>query len=169
MQETSTGSGASRRPADVLLAGGTLADAAGMGPRQLEAIYSLAFQEMEQRHYADAEKTLRALCLASHNSTRYWMALGACRQKMGSYEDAVYAYSMVAELGHPDPMAPLRAAECYLMLGLYEEAVSGIEAALALAPYADDPLALVQHLEVLVQALEKASGGDNPKSDPASR
>ena len=167
--QTSIGSEVSRRPADVLLAGGTLADAAGMGPRQLEAIYSLAYQEMEQRHYAEAEKTLRALCLVSHSSARYWMALGTCRQKMGSYEDAVYAYSMVAELGHLDPMAPLRAGECYLMLGLYEEAVSGIEAALSLAPYADDPLALVQHLEVLVEALEKAGGDNTRGNEPASR
>jgi type III secretion system low calcium response chaperone LcrH/SycD len=165
---TRSATGPTDRPADVLLAGGTLADAAGMGPRQLEAIYGLAYQEMEQRHYAEAERTLRALCVASHNSERYWMALGTCRQKMGAYEDAVYAYSMVAELGHPDPMAPLRAAECYLMLGLYDEAVSGIESALALAPYAEDPLTVVQHLEVLVQALEKASG-NTPKDEPASR
>ena len=54
--------------------------------------------------------------------------------------------------------APLRAAECYLMLGLYEEAVSGIESALTLAVYADDPSAVIQHLEVLVEALDKASG-----------
>jgi len=166
--ETRTASEAGDRPADVLLAGGTLADAAGMGPQQLEAIYNLAYQEMEQRHYAEAERTLRALCLVSHNSERYWMALGACRQKMGAYEEAVYAYSMVAELGHPDPMAPLRAAECYLMLGLYDEAVSGIEAALTLAPYADDPLAVIQHLEVLMQALEKASG-NTPEDKPATR
>jgi type III secretion system low calcium response chaperone LcrH/SycD len=160
MQQITADSATSARAAEVLLGGGTLADAAGMGERQLEAIYGLAYQEMEQRHYAEAERTLRALCLVGHKSGRYWMALGACRQRMGAYEEAIYAYSMVAELGHPEPMAPLRAAECYLMLGLYDEAVSGIEAALALAPHADEPLALAQHLEVLVQALEKATGAE---------
>jgi type III secretion system low calcium response chaperone LcrH/SycD len=168
MQESTTAAEPSARPSDVVLAGGTFADAAGMGPRALEAIYGLAYQEMEQQHFAEAERTLRALCLTSHTSPRYWMALGACRQKMGAYEDAIYAYSMVAELGHADPMAPLRAAECYLMLGLYEEALSGIESALTLAVYADDPSAVIQHLEVLVEALDKA-GGKPSSAKPESR
>ena len=168
MQQTSIEGRPSARPADVLLAGGTLADAAGMGSRELEAIYSLAYQEMEQQHFVDAEKTLRGLCLVSHNSPRYWLALGACRQKMGAYELAIHAYSMVADLGDPDPTAPLRAAECYLMLGLYEEALSGIKAAMAQVRHAEDPLALVQHLELLFHALEKASGNETPR-EQASR
>lgn len=167
MQETSIASGSSSRSADVLLAGGTLADAAGMNGQALEAIYSLAYQEMEQRHYIEAEKTLRGLCLISHSSPRYWMALGACRQKMGAYELAIHAYSTVADLGDLDPMVPLRAAECYLMLGLYEEALDGIEAAIGQVRHADDPLALVEHLEVLFQAVEKASGGDTQKDQPS--
>ncbi|HMR32422.1 MAG TPA: SycD/LcrH family type III secretion system chaperone [Geminicoccaceae bacterium] len=159
---------AAARPAEVLLTGGTLADAAGMGPSQLEAIYGLAFQEMDQRHYDEAEKTLRALCLVSHTSARYWLALGVCRQRMGAFEAAVHAYSMAAEQGDLDPMVPLRAAECYLMLGMYDEAVSGIEAALETTHTAEDPQALVRHIELLVEALEKASGA-TPRNDPAPR
>lgn len=167
MQQTTSDGGASSKPVEVLLAGGTLADAAGMGQRELEAIYSLAYQEMEQQHFAAAERTLRGLCIVSHSSPRYWMALGACRQKMGAYEPAIHAYSMVADLGDLDPAVPLRAAECYLMLGLYEEALSGIEAAMARVRHADDPLALVEHLEILFQALEKASGGNTQKEQAA--
>lgn len=158
---------ATARPAEVLLAGGTLADAAGMGPSQLEAIYGLAFQEMDQSHYQEAEKTLRALCLVSHTSSRYWLALGVCRQKMGAFEAAVHAYSMAAEQGDLDPMVPLRAAECYLMLGMYDEAVSAIDAALDMVSRADDPQAVVRHIELLVEALEKASGA-NPQNDSAA-
>ena len=165
---------ASARPAEVLLGGGTLADAAGMGPPQLEAIYGLAFQEMDQSHFVEAEKTLRALCLVSHTSARYWLALGVCRQKMGAFEAAVHAYSMAAEQGDLDPMLPLRAAECYLMLGMYDAAVSGIDAAMDMVSQAEDPQAVVRHIELLVEALEKASGAtprndQAPQNDPAPR
>ena len=54
------------------------------------------------------------------------------------------------------------------MLGLYEEALSGIEAAMAQVRHAEDPLALVQHLELLFHALEKASGNETPR-EQASR
>ncbi len=147
-------------PAAAILAGGTFAEVAGFDTEDLEALYGLAYNEYEQGQYADAERTFQVLCFHDHLSARFWLGLGAARQQLKDYAGAIMAYSMVAETGNTDPLAPLRAAECYIALGLFEEAVSGLEAALDWADNAGDRQAVIRHVEILYQALEQMLAAD---------
>jgi type III secretion system low calcium response chaperone LcrH/SycD len=141
--------------ADRILAGERFGQIAGLDDNDLEAIYSLAYREFESGDYAGAERTFRVLCFYDHLSERFWMGLGAARQRLADYAGAIQAYSTAAQVGAGNPMAPVRAAECYIALGLYSEAVSGLETALAWAGSADDVDGLLSHVGILYQALEQ--------------
>ena len=137
----------------ILDAGGAIKDVVGLTDGDLEAVYGLAYQLYEQGQHEYAEKAFGVLCFSDHRSPRYWMGLGATRQVRKNYEGAVLAYSMVAECGSTDPLAPLHAAECYLALGLYDEAISGLRAAVAWAEGGADGAAVVDRAEVVAEAL----------------
>lgn len=161
-----SGQGDAPRTAAVLAAGGALSDVLGLGPSDLEAIYGLAFNFYEQGKYEEAERAFEVLCFSDHRQPRHWMGLGAARQLRKDYQGAVLAYSMVAESGGTDPMAPLHAAECYLALGMPEEAISGLEAALAWAENAKDPAMVIARVEVMIEALDKLLGGGAAAASP---
>ncbi|HET6467216.1 MAG TPA: SycD/LcrH family type III secretion system chaperone [Geminicoccaceae bacterium] len=160
-------------PASALLDGATFKEVVGLDDHDMAAIYSLAYVQYEQSRFAEAEKTFRVLCFHDHKNPRYWLGLGAARQQLKDYEGAIAAYSMLAENGGTDPYAPLYAAECYLALGLFEEAISGLEVALDWAVHAEDPQAVIRHVEVLYTALEQlaeaaAKGAESDAPAPAS-
>lgn len=160
MAQTSTAAPPTEKsPAETILAGGTFADIAGLDENGLNAIYELAYNEFEQGDFAAAERTFRVLCFSDHRAERHWLGLGAARQRLKDYEGAIQAYSMAAETGSTNPLVPLRAAECYVSLGLLEEAVSGLETAIQWAGNADDPAAIGRHIDVLFEVVKKLAGG----------
>lgn len=140
---------------EAVFAGRRLAEAMGLHEGTLDTLYSLGHQQYERGEHEDAEKTFAVLCLADHRSSRAWLGLGATRQKRGDLGGAITAYSMLAEVGGRDPRAPLHAAECYIAMGMWDEAVAGLEAALAWADEADEPDQVARHVEVLVAAIEQ--------------
>jgi type III secretion system low calcium response chaperone LcrH/SycD len=151
---------AAQEPAASILAGGTFAAVAGLDADDLEAIYHLGYNQYEQEQYAEAERAFQVLCFHDHLSPRFWLSLGAARQQLKDYAGAIMAYSMIPETGSANPLAPLRAAECYIALGLFEEAVSGLEAALDWADNGGDRQGVIRHVEILFQALEQMLAAD---------
>jgi type III secretion system low calcium response chaperone LcrH/SycD len=141
-------------PVSVLLEGGRYKDVAGLTDGDIETLYYLAYTQYSQGQFADAEKTFRVLCFHDHLSDRFWLGLGAARQMLKDHEGAILAYSMIPEIGSFNPLAPLHAAECYLALGLYEQALAGLDCALECAGNAEEPEAVVKHIEVVFEALE---------------
>jgi type III secretion system low calcium response chaperone LcrH/SycD len=157
-------------PVSVLLEGGRYMDVAGLTEGDMETLYHLAYSQYRQGQYDDAEKTFRVLCFHDHLSERFWLGLGAARQMLKDYEGAILAYSMIPESGGFNPLAPLHAAECYLALGLYEEALAGLEGALEWAGNSAEPEAIVKHIEVVFEALEHlvAALPDEPAAEDAT-
>ena len=143
-----------------LIDGGTFAGAVGIGEDSLEALYSIAYNQYQQASYDEALTTFRLLCLSDHRQGRHWLGLGATQQKLADYGGAVLAYSMATEAaGSTNPEAPLRAAECYLALGLVDEALSGLAQASAWAGNAKDPERIEQQIERLAGAVRYALNG----------
>ena len=116
-----------------ILNGGAAIDALGLGKAEIEAFYAVAHRDLSVGDYDGAEKMFRLLCMLDHRESRFWMGLGATLQSKRELEAAILAYSAVAEVGDPTPYAPLHAAECYIGLHLFEEAISGLSAAATLA------------------------------------
>jgi type III secretion system low calcium response chaperone LcrH/SycD len=143
-----------------LVDGGTFAGAVGIGEASLEALYSVAYNQYQQARYDEALTTFRILCLSDHRQGRHWLGLGATQQRLADYDGAVLAYSMAAEAaGSTNPEAPLRAAECYLALGLVDEALSGLAQAAAWAGPAADPGRVERQVEMLAGAVRRALKG----------
>ena len=145
-----------RQTLRVLASGGALADVLGLGAVDLQAVHNIAYVHYSQGQYAEAERAFGVLSFCDHRQPSYWMGLGAARQLQKNHAGAVLAYSMVAESGGTDPMAPLHAAECYIALGLFTEAVSALDQALDWAGNAPDPVMVVARIEVVSEALEHA-------------
>jgi type III secretion system low calcium response chaperone LcrH/SycD len=140
-----------------LMSGAAYRELAGLTEDEMEAIYGVAWRAYEQGEYDDAERTFRVLCLYDHLADRYWLGLGACRQARHDFEGAIQAYSALAEIGSRTPLAPLRAAECYIALGMVEEAASALDAALERADEGD-AAAVLQRVRLLLTALRKLAG-----------
>lgn len=111
---------------DFVLNGRSIREIQGLTEEQMEAIYATAFTLYNGGRYEDAEKIFHCLCIFDHLGHRYWMGLGATRQMLKKYKDAVDAYSMAAVLDVHDPQASLHAAECHLALGNVEAAKSAL-------------------------------------------
>lgn len=55
--------------------------------------------------------------MLDHYDARYFLGLGACRQSLGLYEQALQSYSYGALMDINEPRFPFHAAECHLQLG----------------------------------------------------
>ena len=103
-------------------AGKTVAEMRGMGPDEVEAIYSMGYTYYQVGRLEDAEKVFRFVCLMNHLSSKYWLALGAVLQAQRRYEEAVKVYATLLLSNAREPRACYRIAECKLALGDRAEA-----------------------------------------------
>ena len=97
--------------------GGTLAMLRGLSEDTLEQLYALGFNQYQAGKWDDAQKIFQALCMLDHYDARYFLGLGACRQSLGLYEQALQSYSYGALMDINEPRFPFHAAECHLQLG----------------------------------------------------
>ena len=144
-----------------LLAGASYKDVAGLGDGELEVLYGIAYGEFEQGKFAEAERTFGVLSFFDHKDDRFWLGLGASRQRQKKLPEAVAAYSMAAGMGSSNPLLPLSAAECYLALGLRAEALDALEAAIEWADNAEQPDRIVTRVAALLESLEQDGATKN--------
>ncbi|WP_263079321.1 SycD/LcrH family type III secretion system chaperone [Endozoicomonas sp. Mp262] len=109
--------------------GGTVKTLKDIPPGAIEGGYATALNFYENGRLKDSEKIFQLLCLLDHYDPRFFMGLGACRQQMEQYEQAIESYSFVTVLDCNDPRPPFHSAECHMALGKLEEAKSGFYAA----------------------------------------
>lgn len=107
-------------------AGKTVAEMKGLGPDDVEAIYSVGYTYYQVGKLDDAENAFRFACLLDHLESKYWLALGAVLQTKRQYAEAVkvYATILMSNMGEPRPY--YRIAECKLALGDQTEALEAL-------------------------------------------
>jgi len=104
--------------------GGTLKTLKDIPPDTMESIYSIAYNKFNAGQLDEANKIFQFLCLIDHYDARFFIGLGACRQRLHDYEMAAESYSFVTLVDVNNPVAPFHAGECYLQLGELEKAES---------------------------------------------
>lgn len=114
---------------DHFMRGGSLGDLMGMTADDLELVYSFALNYYRGGRNDDAVLLFRFLCSTDPTTGRWWMGLGAARQKSGDYNGAVQAYGMATALDMLDPRPPLQAGYCLMMLGDAQKAEAALEQA----------------------------------------
>jgi len=103
----------------------TVAEAKGISPEELEAIYKIGFGLYTSGRYEDAQKIFEFVCLVQHTNPKFWIALGGARQARGNYREAILAYATASihdvHLAKPHYYA----AECFLAMGDLDSCESG--------------------------------------------
>jgi len=138
-----------------LAQGATLSDIPNLSEETMEAIYSIAYTLYNQGKYEDAEKVFRSLSFYDHMNKRYFMGLGACRQMLKRYDEAIETYSYATMLDIDDPRPPLFAGDCHLALGNLEAAKSGYTAAQEWAGKKEENSQIRERAKNMLELLEK--------------
>jgi type III secretion system low calcium response chaperone LcrH/SycD len=109
--------------------GGTFKELKGFTDGEMEAIYAVGYNLLQNGKSDEAEKVFRFLCFFDHLEKKYWLGLGLCRKAQKNFAGAVDAFGLAGILDVKDPRAPMHAAECHIALGNKEAALSGLYAA----------------------------------------
>ncbi len=124
----------------------TLKELKGLTDKEMEAVYTAAFNYYSHDKFKEAHELFTALCQFDHQQFKYWMGLGASRQMLKQHEGAVEAYGMAALIDNANPKVPFHAADCLLALKDYERAKQALEAAIFISK------ALKKHKDIQSEA-----------------
>ncbi len=145
--------------ADLSLSTSSLAESIGVGEKELDAIYALAYSEFDRGQLSEAEKTFGTLCQLDHTAERAWLGLGAVREKQQNFGGAILAYSMLPAIGSANPAGPLRAAACYLAISELDAAAEALSNAVDLAENSPNPAQVLARVELLSAAIRQQLAG----------
>ncbi len=138
--------------------GKTLSQLKGLSDEHMEAVYMSAYTAYNSGDYEKARQVFQFLCQFDHLEKKYWMGLGACRQMLKQYEDAIEAYSFAMLLDADDPRPPLQAADCHIALGNRDAALSGLSTAIDWSGDDAQYQAVKQRAEALLDILNQSDG-----------
>ena len=116
-----------------LTQGATFKEIKGLTDDEMEAIYTVGYNLVQNGKHQEAEKIFKFLCFFDHLQHKYWLGLGACRKALKDWAGAINAYGFAGLLNVNDPRAAMQASECHTALGNTEEAESGLHAAIKFA------------------------------------
>lgn len=109
--------------------GGTLKMLHDVSQDTIEHIYAVGYNFFQSGKIEQAEKVFQLLSMLDHYQARFFIGLGAARQELGEYLQAIDAYSYAALVDVNDPRPPFHSAECHLKLEQLTEAESGFYSA----------------------------------------
>jgi type III secretion system low calcium response chaperone LcrH/SycD len=117
-----------KKYASLIDSGYTIADLMGITEEQMEALYSLAYQNYVTKNYEDALKVFRVLVLYDQTEQKFTMGLAATYQELGQYEKAaeIYATSCV-QSGLKDPEPMYFSGICLLKAGKRSDAIAAFK------------------------------------------
>ena len=108
----------------------SLKEAYSMNDKEMEAIYSVAYHLFSAAKYEEAQTLFSFLSLWDPSQHKYWVGLGAVRQCLKNYEEAIDAYGMAAILDTHNPTPAAYAADCHMALGNTQEAINALDTAI---------------------------------------
>ncbi|WP_432692657.1 SycD/LcrH family type III secretion system chaperone [Morganella morganii] len=141
--------------------GGSLAMLKNISGDELEKIYAVACDFYESGKYPDAESLFQVLCMLNHYDSRFFLALGACRQQQARYHQALETYSYASLMSPSDPAFPFHAGECLLHLKEFSSAIQAFTSAELLAKTRPGHDVLLKKAGVMLTAArEQAEAGN---------
>lgn len=141
--------------------GGTLAMMRNISSDTLEQMYALGFSQYQSGKYEEAQKIFQVLCVLDHYEARFFLGLGASRQALGLYQQAIDSYSYGAMMDLQEPRFPFHAAECLLHLGELDKAESGFYSAQLLAADKPQHTALADNAATMLEAVKARKDSQN--------
>ena len=149
----------SQRQAEELMSfleeGGTIKMLHDVSADTIEHIYAVGYSVFQSGKVEQAAKVFQLLSMLDHYQARFFIGLGAARQELGEYLQAIDAYSYAALMDINDPRPPFHSAECHLKLEQFTEAESGFYRAKKMSVDKLDYADLSKRADIMLKALKR--------------
>ncbi|HCH1528756.1 TPA: SycD/LcrH family type III secretion system chaperone VcrH [Vibrio parahaemolyticus] len=133
--------------------GGTLKMLHDVSADTIEHIYAVGYNFFQSGKIEQAAKVFQLLSMLDHYQARFFIGLGAARQELGEYLQAIDAYSYAALVDINDPRPPFHSAECHLKLEQLTEAESGFYSAKEMSAGKSQYADLYQRAGIMLEAV----------------
>ncbi|EHZ2492649.1 SycD/LcrH family type III secretion system chaperone VcrH [Vibrio parahaemolyticus] len=133
--------------------GGTLKMLHDVSADTIEHIYAVGYNFFQSGKIEQAAKVFQLLSMLDHYQARFFIGLGAARQELGEYLQAIDAYSYAALVDINDPRPPFHSAECLLKLEQLTEAESGFYSAKEMSAGKSQYADLHQRAGIMLEAV----------------
>ncbi|MGL1470669.1 SycD/LcrH family type III secretion system chaperone VcrH [Vibrio parahaemolyticus] len=133
--------------------GGTLKMLHDVSADTIEHIYAVGYNFFQSGKIEQAAKVFQLLSILDHYQARFFIGLGAARQELGEYLQAIDAYSYAALVDINDPRPPFYSAECHLKLEQLTEAESGFYSAKEMSAGKSQYADLHQRAGIMLEAV----------------
>ncbi|HCG7439839.1 SycD/LcrH family type III secretion system chaperone VcrH [Vibrio parahaemolyticus] len=133
--------------------GGTLKMLHDVSADTIEHIYAVGYNFFQSGKIEQAAKVFQLLSMLDHYQARFFIGLGAARQELGEYLQAIDAYSYAALVDINDPRPPFHSAECHLKLEQLTEADSGFYSAKEMSAGKSQYADLHQRAGIMLEAV----------------
>ncbi|HAS3050834.1 TPA: CesD/SycD/LcrH family type III secretion system chaperone [Vibrio parahaemolyticus] len=133
--------------------GGTLKMLHDVSVDTIEHIYAVGYNFFQSGKIEQAAKVFQLLSMLDHYQARFFIGLGAARQELGEYLQAIDAYSYAALVDINDPRPPFHSAECHLKLEQLTEAESGFYSAKEMSAGKSQYADLHQRAGIMLEAV----------------
>ncbi|EJF7266094.1 SycD/LcrH family type III secretion system chaperone VcrH [Vibrio parahaemolyticus] len=133
--------------------GGTLKMLHDVSADTIEHIYAVGYNCFQSGKIEQAAKVFQLLSMLDHYQARFFIGLGAARQELGEYLQAIDAYSYAALVDINDPRPPFHSAECHLKLEQLTEAESGFYSAKEMSAGKSQYADLHQRAGIMLEAV----------------
>ncbi|MFM2594772.1 SycD/LcrH family type III secretion system chaperone [Vibrio harveyi] len=134
--------------------GGTLKMLHDVSADTIEHIYAVGYSFFQSGKVEQAAKVFQLLSMLDHYQARFFIGLGAARQELGEYLQAIDAYSYAALVDINDPRPPFHSAECHLKLEQLTEAESGFYSAKEMSAGKSEYADLHQRADIMLEAVK---------------
>ena len=121
----------------------------------IEHIYAVGYNFFQSGKLEQAAKVFQLLSMLDHYQARFFIGLGAARQELGEYLQAIDAFSYAALVDINDPRPPFHSAECHLKLEQLAEAESGFYSAKEMSAGKLEFAELNQRADIMLEAVRK--------------
>ena len=135
--------------------GGTLKMLHDVSSDTIEHIYAVGYNFFQSGKLEQAAKVFQLLSMLDHYQARFFIGLGAARQELGEYLQAIDAFSYAALVDINDPRPPFHSAECHLKLEQLAEAESGFYSAKEMSAGKLEFAELNQRADIMLEAVRK--------------
>ncbi|PSW81945.1 SycD/LcrH family type III secretion system chaperone VcrH [Photobacterium damselae] len=133
--------------------GGTLKMLHDVSADTIEHIYAVGYNFFQSGKVEQAAKVFQLLSMLDHYQARFFIGLGAARQELSEYLQAIDAYSYAALVDINDPRPPFHSAECHLKLEQLTEAESGFYSAKEMSAGKSEYADLHQRADIMLEAV----------------
>lgn len=122
----------------------------------MEGLYALAYQQVQQRQYLDAGKVFCLLGVFRPQELRVWQGMALCARQLGAYRDALRALRRCMEIAPDEHEFVFSAIDCACLAGERELALLMLNEVVRLGREHDRPERVSRALNQLAR-LEGAS------------